>query len=370
MNTNREDEVEEGMLPPIANHSRSLLPRIPALALAALILFPILSPAQELARRLILKDGSYQSITKYEVKGDRVRYYSAEREEWEELPSSLVDWPATEKFEKERAATPTLPEAALIDKETDADRGAGASHLPQVAPGLHLPELSGMFLLDNFKGQPQLVEVQQDEGDVSRGSKASVLRGAIVPIAGAKQTIELDGEHSTVYAHVAVPSIYINPEDQSPDQEPPPGQTASAQPSRPSLDAPRTQPAQPQQPEQAVVPFDRFLLIHLKVKGGKRIVGDLKRSANGKTSPQENSVKTTIDRVAGGWLKLTPTEDLAPGEYAIVEMKGSQGMNLYLWPFSVNPNAPANTNPWTPEVKDVKEVKEVKDKSAEPEKPK
>ena len=340
---------------------------IAALAFAALILFPIHSSAEQPSRRLILKDGSYQSITKYEVKGDRVRYYSAEREEWEELPSSLVDWPATEKFEKDRAAAPAIPEAALIEKETDADRGAGEARLPQVAPGLHLPELSGMFLLDNFKGQPQLIELQQDEGDINRGSKASILRGAIVPVAGAKQTIELDGEHSTVYAHVAVPSIYINPEDETSTPEPPSGQTASAQPSQPSLDAPRAQPAQPQQPQQAVVPFDRFVIVHLKVKSGKRIVGDLKRSASGKTTPEQTSVKTTIDRVTGGWLKLTPTEDLAPGEYAIVEMKGSQGMNLYLWPFSVNPNAPANANPWTPEIKDVKEVKT---KSAEPQKPK
>ncbi len=346
-------------------HRRALLA---ALALAALtLIFPAHSSAQELSRRLILKDGSYQSITKYEVKGERVRYFSAERQEWEELPSSLVDWPATEKFEKDRAAAPAIPEAALIDKETDADRGAGETRLPQVAPGLHLPELSGMFLLDNFKGQPQLVEIQQDEGDISRTSKANILRGAIIPAAGAKQTIELDGEHATVFAHVAVPSIYINPENELSEQGPPPGQTASAQPSQPSLDAPRAQPAQPQQPEQAIVPFDRFLIIHLKVKSGKRIVGDLKRAANGKSSPQENSVKTTIDRVKGGWLKLTPIEDLAPGEYAIVEMKGSQGMNLYLWPFSLNPNAPANANPWTPEIKDVKEVK---DKSAEPQKPK
>jgi hypothetical protein len=336
---------------------------IASLALAALLLaFPAHSPAQELARRLVLKDGSYQSITKYEVKGERVRYFSAEREEWEELPSSLVDWPATEKFEKDRAARPTIPEAALIDTETDADRGAGASRLPQVAPGLHLPELSGMFLLDNFKGQAQLVEVQQDEGAISRGSKSGILRGAIIPAAGAKQTIELDGEHATIYAHVAVPSVYIHPEDEASAPEPPPGQTASAQPSQPSLDAPRTQPAQPQQPEQARVPFDRFVIVHLKVKSGKRIVGDLKRSPSGKATPEQTSVKTTIDRVTGGWFKLTPTEDLAPGEYAIVEMKGSEGMNLYLWPFSVNPNAPANTNPWTPDVNE-KDKKEGKDKN-------
>src|ERR1022692_1483644 len=124
--------------------------------LILLLVFPAVSPAQDLARRLILKDGSYQLVTKYEVKEDRVRYKSAERDEWEELPSSLVDWPATEKYEKDRL-TSAIPEASALDKETDADREAERSHLPQVAPGLRLPEDSGVFLLDNYQGQPQQI---------------------------------------------------------------------------------------------------------------------------------------------------------------------------------------------------------------------
>src|SRR6202049_3608512 len=137
-----------------------------AILMYVVLSLPLHSPAQQLAHRLILKDGSYKSITKYEVKGERVRYYSAERDEWEELPSSLVDWPATEKYEKDRS-TSAIPEASALDKETDADRAAEESHLPQVAPGLRLPEDSGVFLLDSFQGQPQLVEMQQLEGDVN-----------------------------------------------------------------------------------------------------------------------------------------------------------------------------------------------------------
>jgi hypothetical protein len=337
----------------------SATPRFPrrALLFIAVILAVIYvhhSSAQDLAKRLILKDGSYQLVTKYEVKGDRVRYKSAERDDWEELPSALVDWPATEKYEKDRA-TSAIPEAKALDKETDAERAAEESHLPQVAPGLRLPEESGVFLLDNFQGQPQLVEMQQLESDVNRNTRGNIFRGAMSPIASAKQTVELEGEHATLHAHVAVPSIYINVDEQDrANPEPPEGETASAKPSQPSLDAPRAQPQQPQQPqqpEQAIIPFDRFRIVRAKVKGGKRIVGDLKRNVAGKVSQNQDFVKTTITRVSGGWLKLTPIEDLAPGEYVLVEMKGTEGMNLYVWDFGVNPNAPANANPWKPDVK-------------------
>src|SRR3979490_2934972 len=110
------------------------------LVLIALFALPSGFSGQELAKRLFLKDGSYQLVTKYETKGDRVRYLSAERNEWEELPSSLVDWPATEKYEKARAAGPSVPEAVQLDKEIETEREADEASLPHVAPGLRPPE--------------------------------------------------------------------------------------------------------------------------------------------------------------------------------------------------------------------------------------
>src|SRR5207302_10731587 len=127
--------------------------------LAALLLLALPTHAQQLAKRLILKDGSYQLVTKNEIKGERVRYYSAERGEWEEVPKSLVDWAATEKYEKDRAAGVASPEAAELDKQLEAERKEEEARSPKVAPGLRLPDDGGVLLLDTFQGQPQLNEI-------------------------------------------------------------------------------------------------------------------------------------------------------------------------------------------------------------------
>ena len=330
---------------PNTSRKSSGLPNILALALAlvAAFAFALSASAQEQARRLILKDGSYQLVTKYEVKGERVRYFSAEREEWEELPSSLVDWPATDKFEKDRATSASAPEAVQLDKEFQQEKEREETEQPQVAPGLRLPQDSGVFLLETYEGGPQLVEIQQNEGDINQNRKSNMLRAAINPLAGAKATIELEGPHAAVQSHVDVPSLYINVEP-IPDQ---PEQPVTQQNSGRNPQGPQ----QPEQPIQPMVPFDRFRIVRVEGKGNKRIVGDVKRAVTGKISQEQHFVKTTITDIKGGWLKLTPSESLAPGEYALVEMMGKEGMNFYVWDFGVNPKAAANAHPWKPETK-------------------
>jgi hypothetical protein len=104
-------------------------------------------------------------------------------------------------------------------------------------------------------------------------------------------------------------------------------------------------------------PSERYHVLRVEVKGNKRILGDVKRQLTGKITQEQHLVKTTANRLSGGWTKLTPSEPLPPGEYAVVEMLGKEGMNLYVWDFGVNPKAPANANPWKPEKKSAPTVK-------------
>src|SRR5260370_23214967 len=54
-------------------------------------------PALPRGKKLVLKDGNFQLVRDYQRIGERVRYLSAERGEWEEIPAAMVDWDATAK---------------------------------------------------------------------------------------------------------------------------------------------------------------------------------------------------------------------------------------------------------------------------------
>jgi hypothetical protein len=289
------------------------------LSLALLFAVLTLAAAQQLTKRLILKDGSFQPTSKWEIKGDRVRYLSAERNEWEEMPRSLVDWEATGKYNTERASGAPTPEAVELDKELQAERQADEVHSPHVAPGLRLPEDGGILLLDTFQGQPQLVELGQSSSDLNRNMKGNILKGAINPLASAKQTMELQGTHAKIQAHAALPSIYVNLQEQDQANN---NQQDSTNP-----------PAQP---------WDRFHIVKVQTKQEKRIVGDIRIAPYGKVKQEQKLISTTAVKLTGGWVKITPEKPLDPGEYAVVELLGDEGMNLFVWDFGVNPNAPAN----------------------------
>jgi hypothetical protein len=327
--------------------------RIPASSLSFLMrsgmvalvcLFVCVASAQQLSKRLILKDGSYQLATKWEVQGERVRYFSAERSEWEEVPNSMVDWEATDKYQKDRAAGVPPPEAVEFDKKLAAERAAEEAKRPEVAPGLRLPADGGVLLLDTFENQPQLIPWDEKGVQVKQKGKGSVhCMNFVCSDTTVKDNVEIAGPHADVQAHAAVPVLYLKLESVKL------GQTTSAA-SLKELS-------------------DRFQIVRAQARKDRRIVGAIKVSINGMAQQEEQkSISTTIEPLTEGWLKITPASALTPGEYGLVELvngKGETNLNmqvLYLpdniWDFGVNPQAPANPLALKPEVPSARPVAE------------
>ena len=267
------------------------------------------APAEaQVAKRLVLTDGSYQLASKWEVIGDRVRYFSAERNEWEEVPTSMVDWPATESFEKERESRRNLELRHSEDEERSDAK------MPAIAPGLHLPDSGGAYLLDTYNGEIQLTELGQSGGEVNRRAAHNILRGAL-PTMGSSQSIELKGEHARIQSHLAKPSIFLNLDNDSSAARPLP-------------------------------PAERFRIARLEPKQDARVVGNLKVALTGKINERGFYLPATVEQLPGGWVRLTPSEPLANGEYAVVELLDSRTINLLVWDFGVNPSSPENPGVW------------------------
>lgn len=287
-----------------------------ALALPALMLWHVpQGNAQQRTERIILKDGSFQTALKYEIQGNRVHYLSAERYEWEDLPSSLVDWDATKKY-NDALVNGKLPTKIVETPEEKEEREKEEANSPEVAPGLNLPGSGGVFLFDQFQGKPELAEILQNGSEVNQNAKnKSVLRSAI-SLGSTKQAFEIKGEHALIQSHVPRPTIYIDI-DEGPQNDATLGQ--------------------------------RFRLIRAMPKKDTRVIGSAKTSMSGKVSEQTAGIPATLSKLGTGeWIKLTPNQDLATGEYAVVEMLSPEEMNLYVWDFGVNVNAAANPNTWRP----------------------
>ncbi len=281
------------------------------------------------SKRLILKDGSYQIVTKFEIQGDRVHYYSAERNEWEDIPDSMIDWDATRQYEQDRATGKMSPEAQRLEKELEEQRQEDERKSPHVAPGLRLPPEGGVYALDTYLSEPQLLPLDQTSGEVNRHTGHNVIRQVMNPVSGSKHTVEIPGPSSKLQVHASLPTIYINID--ASDEEDTNAKTSAAE-----------------------LPWDRFRIVRVQTKGDKRIVAAIKVGVTGKSNQEQDTIAASAEQLGEGWIKLTPKAPLEPGEYAVAELLGKQGMNSFVWDFGVHPNAPANLAVIKPDQADVK----------------
>jgi len=293
--------------------------------------------AQTSNQRLILKDGSYQVVTKYERVGDRVRYFSAERGQWEEVPASLVDFAATDKWAKEHApgagpVSPAVPEAAAIDQEEQHAR----ARTPDVSPGLRLPDQDGVWALDTFRDSPELVALAQNSGNVNRETTHNVLRATLNPLGGVQQSIQIPGAESKVKLHVDEPALYVSilgADDNEADT------------SALTVDTHGAGSAKNKDGASSVNSQYAIVRVRSNFKKDYRMVSGIKISVGGKVSQAEDVIPTVAQVLPGGrWVRLTPQQPLTIGDYALMELLAPGEVNLSVWDFRIDPQGADNKN--------------------------
>jgi hypothetical protein len=290
-------------------------------------------PGMATNHRLILKDGTYQLVRKYEIVGDRVRYISLERGgDWEELPVSLVDWDATRKWERDHAnaaesPSPAMKEAADIDKEEAAERDEQKARMPEVAKGLELPDEDGVFALDTFQGSPELVELEPSELNANTKTKHGL--STLNPMATTNADLELNGAHAKVHLHVNDPAIYLslNARDDA-EQVVSHAMTVDT---RGAKDVASRKHG-------AHSATSGFAIVRVDERKALRIVGAIHMSANGTVTQDEDVIPAKVEVLPGKhWLRIQPQKTLLIGEYALVEIISASDINQSVWDFRVDP---------------------------------
>jgi hypothetical protein len=265
----------------------------------------------ERGKKLVLKDGTFQLVRDYQRSGERVRYFSAERGDWEELPAALVDWEATSKAEtaaaKEQERLLKTVHHELEEQRTEMPLEVDAS-LP-VAPGIFLPAGEGMFVVEG-----KSVTALNQVGAEVRTDKKQLLKRVLspVPIIPSKRNIEIPGTKAVRRVNSERPEFYLR-------EAPPDSNEVSfvKRSSRPGESGPEVE------------------LVRLTVKGGKREIESIRSMFGQNISEDRNSVMIQRWDVAQDVYRFTLGQDLPSGEYAFAEIL-PDGVNLYVWDFGVD----------------------------------
>jgi hypothetical protein len=249
-------------------------------------------------KKLMLKDGSFQLVREYQVDGDRVRYYSIDQRDWEEIPAALVDWDATKKVESEDAKR----NAAIIAKvhALDVEHHASVMDIDasiEVAPKVFLPPGEAVFEYDG----KSVRQLSQAEADI-KFSKSQMLKQVLIPIpiVPSRHTVSLKGTHAKFRIKSGQIEFYMR--------------TADGR--EPNLD-----------------------LLRAKVHNDKRDLENLDQIFHEEAATGRIALPIQRWEIAQGVYRFTLAQDLEPGEYAIAEVVQGSESSLYFWDFGVDSGA-------------------------------
>jgi hypothetical protein len=254
---------------------------MPRLLLAALLL-PLLLLGDNF--RLYMTDGTWHQVSEYKVEQDRVRFYSVERSEWEEMPLDLID---LKKTEAERGAA-----LAAVKKAAAADDAEEKFEREQARIISLIPMNPGVYHLEDEKVQT----LKQAESKIVTDKKRSVLKAvAPLPILSGKATIELDGEHSAFTIREERPAFWFRMTD-----------------------------------------YDRFGIVRCLPKKDSRVVEKWNIVPVSKEVVAEREeIEIFRQQVGNDLYKIWPQKPLTPGEYAVIQFTEGE-RNTQAWDFRVD----------------------------------
>jgi hypothetical protein len=248
-------------------------------------------------KKLVLADGTFQMVREYSIEGDRVRYWSVERSDWEEIPSKLIDWDATHRAEADQARQDEELKAKIRASELiERTQNIDTDRSVEIKPGLFLPDGVGLYLVED----KLIFSLKQSETvtKLDRGRAVErILSG--VPIIPSKQNLFITGPRSALRLTTAEPEFYMRPAD---SREP------------------------------------RFRLLRTEIKGGNRVVDSISIHMSGEQIHKTNEIEFQTWTPARGVFRYTLNQRLEPGEYVFVEMT-ADGINGYVWDFGVDGTA-------------------------------
>lgn len=251
-------------------------------------------PALPYGKKLMLKDGSFQLVREYRIEGDRVRFYSMDSLQWEEIPTAMVDWDATKKVESDEAQRGAdIVEKARVQEQARQADALDIDASLEVAPGIFLPPGEGLFAFDG-KAVLQLAQAETN----SKLNKGQLLKQVLVPIpiVPTRHTISIKKAHAAFRIQQTQPEFYMR--------------TADAR-----------------EPE--------IELIHAKVHGDARQIENVDELFK---EQKQTADTLPLQRweVARGVYRFTLGHAMEPGEYALAEIVQGTAMSLYVWDFGVD----------------------------------
>lgn len=234
--------------------------------------------------KLYLKDGDYQLVREYKVVSDRVRYYSIERSDWEEIPLDLVDLKRTESEAESRKAV-LEHDAKVIEEEEKVSRELEKEVM-------RIPQDPGVYWVEG--NQAKIVKAAEVAVHTNKG-RSILARMSPVPVVSGKGTLEIVNPHSL--------NVFKNPEQEFYFQ---------------------------------LSETERFGMVKLTPKGLVRIVENLTFVPVTKEVVEEPIMVETFQKqlTPDGLYKIWPKEPLPNGEYAVVEYTEGK-LNMQVFDFAI-----------------------------------